>query len=228
MTTMRKKMRFEQEQTAKNYEAYYETKYKRADQLEKKLLAKLFSKFPDSKNALEVGCGNAHFTRWAESILGSECYGVDTSKAMLREAKKTWLSGNLIQSDGCQLPFKEKSVDIVFFMTSLEYMADSSAAIREAARVAKKGIIFGLMNKSSLSTSRKRIQAVIQKNSFYQKAKFYSLSGIKKILDNELQGKYVVSYTSTTVFPKVFGDLESWRFPFGAFLGIAVKLRDNS
>ena len=147
-----------------------------ADLIEKKLLTKLFSKFPDARNVLEVGCGTAHFTRWMDSNLGLESFGVDTSKAMLSEAKKRWLGGALLQSDGCRLPFKDKSVDIVFFMTSLEFMPDSATAIKEAARVANKGIIFGLMNKNSPATLRKRIQAAIQKNSFYEKAKFYSYS----------------------------------------------------
>ena len=51
------KTHFEQEQTAKKYEAYYDTKYKRADQLEKKLLAELLAQFPHVKSIVEVGCG---------------------------------------------------------------------------------------------------------------------------------------------------------------------------
>jgi ubiquinone/menaquinone biosynthesis C-methylase UbiE len=226
MTKMGSKSRYDQQQTAQHYEEYYETKYKRADLLEKKLLPKLFSEFPGARNALEVGCGTAHFARWVESALGLECFGVDSSKAMLGEAKKRWPGGNLLQSNGCQMPFKDKSVDIVFFLTSLEYMPDSASAIREAARIAKKGIIFGLMNKNSSSTLRKRVQALIQKKSFYQKAKFYSYSDIKTILDKELQEKNIISFHSTTVFPSAFGDLESSRFQFGAFLGLAVTLRD--
>lgn len=225
---MATKSRFEEDLTAKTYEAYYDTKYKRADQLEKNLLTKLFSTFPDSKNALEVGCGTSHFTRWVESKLGLECYGVDTSKAMLSEAKKKWRAGNLIQSDGHHLPLKDKSFDVVFFITSLEYMPSSAKAVKEAARIAKQGIILGLMNKNNLSTFRKKVSGASNKGSFYQRTKFYSYSDIKKILGTELQGKYAVNFHSTTVFPRIFGDLESSSFPFGAFLGIAVKLSDTN
>ena len=41
------------------------------------------------------------------------------------------------------------------FITSLEFMPDAKLAIKEAARVAEKGLIFGLMNKNSPSTIRK-------------------------------------------------------------------------
>ncbi len=47
------------------------------------------------------------------------------------------------------------------------------------------------------------------------------------MLNKTLPGKYVISFWSTTVFPRVLGDLESSVFPFGAFIGIAIELRDT-
>jgi len=125
------------------------------------------------------------------------------------------------------LPFKDKSIDIVTYITSFEFMPDAAIALEEATRVAKKGIIMGLMNKNSIATVRKRSQSIMGKNSFYEKAHFYSIFDIKKILDKSFSGKYAIAFWSTTVFPRVFGDLESSLFPFGAFLGIAIELRDN-
>ena len=151
MTNMVNDSRYQQKQIANEYESYYETKYKRADQLEKHLLSKLISQFKDAENLLEVGCGTAHFTRWIDSQ-GLVCYGVDASSQMLHEAKKVWTNGRLLQSEGSRLPFKDKSMDIVMYVTSLEYMPDISAAFLEAFRVAKKGIILGLLNKNSPST----------------------------------------------------------------------------
>ncbi len=106
-------------------------------------------------------------------------------------------------------------------------MPDATTTFLEASRVAKKGVIVGLMNKNSPETIRKRLQAITNKNSFYKEAHFYSISNIKKTLNKTLQGKYAIPFWSTTVFPRVFGDLESSRFPFGAFLGIAIELRDT-
>ncbi len=219
-------MDFEQEQTAKHYEEYYETKYKRADQLEKKLLTQLFSKFSDVKNVLEVGCGTGHFTRWMDS-LDLESIGVDKSKSMLEEAKGRWSQGTLLQTEGSRLPFKDKSFDVVAFITSLEFMPNATLAINEAARVGKRGIILGLMNKNSTSTLKKRIQVTTKNNSFYQQAKFYSISDIKNLIE-KTPGKLEITFWASTVFSKPFNKMESSRFPFGAFLGIAIKLRDNS
>ncbi len=218
--------RFEQEQTVKNYEAYYETKYKRADILEKRLLTKLFSNFSQVKTVLEIGCGTGHFIRWIESTLGFKCYGVDVSKGMLADAKKRWSNSSLLQSEGAQLPFIDKSFDVVVFVTSLEFMPDAAVAIKEAARVAEKGLIFGLMNKNSPSTLKKRLQSRIQKASFYREAKFYSISDIEEMLDEVFSKRYIIGFWSTTVFPKGLRSLESSRLPFGDFLGITVMLRD--
>jgi len=216
-----------QQRTAQEYEAYYETKYRRADSLEKKLLTQLFAQFPGSRSALEVGCGTGHFTRWIESALGLECVGVDTSKAMLKEAKKRWSQGDLLQGEGTRLPLTDKSVDIVVFVTSLEFIPDASGALKEAARVAKQGIALGLMNKDSPSTLRKGLQAATRKSSFYRQAKFYSISDIKKMLEKALPEEFKIEFWNTTVFPKAFGSWESSLFPFGAFLGVAIKLEVN-
>lgn len=226
MRRMNKNSQYQQEQTAKEYEAYYETKYKRADLLEKRLLTKLLGQFKDAKTLLEVGCGTAHFTRWI-GFTGIESYGVDTSSSMLKEAKKMWIPSRLLQSEGSHLPFKDKSIDLVIYITSLEYMPNAATAFLEAARVAKKGIIVGLMNRNSPASLRKRFQALTNKNSLYKNAHFYSISNIKKMLNKTFLGKYSISFWSTTAFPRVLGDWESSAFPFGAFLGIAIELGDT-
>ena len=226
MSKMNDDSRYQQQQTAIEYEKYFETKYKRADLLEKRLLIKLLGQFKNATNLLEIGCGTGHFTRWMDAT-GLECYGVDVSIPMLKEAKKLWINGRLLQGEGSRLPFKDKSVDIVTYITSFEFMPDAAIALEEAARVAKKGVIMGLMNKNSTATLRKGGLSIAGKNTFYGKAHFYSIFDIKKLLDKSFLGKYAITFWSTTVFPRVFGDLESSFFPFGAFLGIALKLRDN-
>ena len=226
MSRMKDEFKFQQIKTAKEYEEYYETKYKRADSLERRLLTKLLGKFKNATNLLEIGCGTGHFTRWMDGT-ELECYGVDISISMLKEAKKLWINGCLLQGEGSRLPFKDKSVDIVAYVTSFEFMPDAATALEEAVRVAKKGVILGLMNKNSTATMRKKSRSIMSKNLFYEKAHFYSINDIKKTLDKSFSGNHAITFWSTTVFPRVFGDLESSLFPFGAFLGIAIELRDN-
>ncbi len=225
MTKLTNNSIFSKEKTAKEYEKYYQTKYKKADLAEKKLLMKLLSYYT-AERILEVGCGTGHFMRWFESI-GLESIGIDNSKFMLNEAKRIWSQGCFLQSESEHLPFKEKSVDVAIYITSLEFMPNVSAAFVEASRIAREGIIIGLMNKYSVATLEKKFKALTSKNSFYKKATFYSISDINKILNKTFHEKFAVSYWSTTVFPRIFGELDSSRFPFGTFLGIAVKFGDN-
>jgi ubiquinone/menaquinone biosynthesis C-methylase UbiE len=225
MSKMQEEPWYLQEQIVKNYEAYYQGKYKRADILEKKLLKRLLEQFGDTQKLLEIGCGTGHFTRWMES-LGLECYGLDLSPLMLREAKRFWAKGQLMQGQSGYLPFKSGSFDVVAFIACLEYMPSIAAAFREAARVARKGMIIGLMNKWSLPTIRRRLQVRRGKNPYYTNAKFYSIREIKRTLGETFHDRYALAYWTTTVFPKVFGHMESAHFPFGSFVGIAVKLCD--
>jgi ubiquinone/menaquinone biosynthesis C-methylase UbiE len=226
MIEMRKEAWYFQEETVKNYECFYQAKYKRADRLEKKLLTKLLDTLGHAEKLLEIGCGTGHFTRWLDSM-GLECYGLDLSHLMLKEAKKLWANGSLLRGESSHLPFKDKSFDVVAFITCLEYMPNIAKVVNEAARVSRKGIIIGLMNKWSIPTMRRIIQIKMGKNPYYKNVKFYSIFGIKHVLEEALHDRYTICFWSTAVFPKIFGDRESALLPFGAFLGIAVKLGEN-
>jgi len=226
MVEMQKEAWYFQEDTVKNYEHFYQTKYKRADRLEKKLLTKLLDTLGHSERLLEIGCGTGHFTRWLDSK-GLECYGLDLSHLMLREAKKLWPNGSLLQGESNHLPFKDKSFDVVAFIACLEYMPNIAKVVKEATRVSRKGIIIGLMNKWSLPTMRRTIQIKMGKNPYYKNVRFYSIFNIKHILKEALHDRYTICFWSTAVFPKIFDDTESALLPFGAFLGIAVKLGEK-
>jgi ubiquinone/menaquinone biosynthesis C-methylase UbiE len=220
---MQEKPWYLQEQAVRGYEAYYSTKYKRADVLEKRLLKRLLDQFDGIERLLEVGCGTSHFTRWMDS-LGVECYGLDISRLMLKEAKRLWAGGRLLQGESCHLPFSSKSFDVVTCVACLEYMPDIVGVFAEACRVARKGIIVGLMNRWSLPTVRRMFQIRIGRNPYYRNAKFYSILDMKRILHETFSKRCSVVYWSTTVFPRAFRDMSSAFFPFGSFLGIAVKL----
>ena len=119
---------FNDEVLAKGYEDWYEGRGRRADLLEKGLLARLLSDFPEAKTVLEVGCGTGHFTRWfAEQ--GFHVVGLDNSEAMLAEARKrnrvSYIAGNALA-----LPFDDRSFDVVVFIATLEFVADPASTSR--------------------------------------------------------------------------------------------------
>jgi len=204
-----------------NYEEFYETKYKKVVELEKEVLGKALHSLGEVKSLLEVGCGTSYFTRWFEKTFNIYAVGLDISPLMLGEAKKRW-RGDLVQGESHYLPFRDGAFDAIAFITCMEYMPRLEEVIREASRVAKKGLIIGLMNRWSLPTLRRLIQIALGKNPYYTNTTFYSILGIKKKLKNALKDKFKIVYWDTTGFPKIFGDLKSKKFPFGAFLCLGV------
>lgn len=213
------------EEITSTYETWYEGKYKRADVQEKAILRKGIDWIGDVRSLFEVGCGTAHFTRYFEE-LGIHAYGADLSPFMLKEAKKLWRSGKLARATSAFLPVGEKAVDVVAFITCFEYMPDPVHVIQEASRVARKGILFGLMNSWSLPTMRRRIQIAFGKNPFYKGAHFYSLPEIKETIRQALGRESCQIFQRSTVFPRPLPSNES-RLPFGAFLCVSIRFNQQ-
>jgi ubiquinone/menaquinone biosynthesis C-methylase UbiE len=213
-----------QDNVVKSYESWYEGKGKRADTLEKQLLKELVDYIGEIETMLEVGVGTAHFTRWFESY-GIRSVGLDFSPIMLKEAKKLW-KGDLVRGDSHYLPFREKTFDLVTFITCMEYMRSPTDVLKEASRVSMSGILLGLMNKWSLPTIRRKIQVMLGRNPFYSNARFYSILDARDFLRRALGRINYRMKWSTTVYPRIMFIRRS-RFPFGAFLGIAVKFSSS-
>ncbi len=211
---------------AKVYESFYEGKYKEADIQEKNLLKFLLDQIDGVNEILEVGCGTGHFTRWLNS-LGYKVVGVDISPVMLEVAKQLWNEGRFINARAEFLPFKDKSFDVVLYVACLEYMPDLVKVFKEAERVARRGIVMGLMNRWSLPTIRRVIQVKLGKNPYYYNARFYSLPMIKKKLKRAFEDRnYEFLDWRCAVFPKVFGIKKLVKFPLGgSFLGFGVKFK---
>ncbi len=209
------------EEITSTYESWYEGKYKRADIQEKAVLKKGIDWIGDVDTILEVGCGTAHFTRWFGEM-GIKAYGVDLSPFMLKEAKRLWRSDTLIRAASPCLPLKENSVDAVGFIACFEYMPWPVDVIHEAARVARKGIFFGLMNSWSIPTIRRRIQIALGKNPYYKNAHFYSLPEIERLIE-KTTAKGASVFQRSTVFPRPL-PVEESRLPFGAFLCVSLRL----
>jgi ubiquinone/menaquinone biosynthesis C-methylase UbiE len=204
----------------KSYESWYEGKGKRADLLEKQLLKELVDYVGGVGTMLEVGVGTAHFARWFESF-GIQCVGLDLSPLMLKEAKKIW-NGNLIRGDAHHLPFREKTFDLVAFITCMEYMRNPIDVLKEASSVSRNGILWGIMNKWSLPTLRRMLQVMLGRNPFFSNARFFSITDAKNIAGKALKRIDYSMKWSTTVYPRILPVKES-RLPFGAFLGVAAR-----
>lgn len=205
------------------YEQWYEGRYKRAEIWQKKVMGRLVQSDGRVQTLLEFGCGTGRFTRWWKEI-GVNATGGDISPLMLGQAVNLF-EGDLVNADAHYMPFKDHTFHALAFITTFEYYRDPVAVVREAARVAKHGIAFGMMNRNSTKFFRRRIQQAFGKNPFYITAHFYTPATLIAIIEDALQGRsYEISW-SCTGLPK-WMPVQQWSLPFGDFFGLYVKLKD--
>ncbi len=145
------------EQAAKRYEDWYETRAgRRASRAERQLLGALLAPFAAARSALEVGCGTGHFTGWLAQR-GLRVIGLDRSLGMLAEMRRRRPACAAVQADAHALPLPDRSVDLVVFVTSLEFLGDPRAALGEAVRVARQGVIAVALNRFSAGALSRRV-----------------------------------------------------------------------
>lgn len=109
------------------------------------------------------------------------------------------------------------------FITTFEYYKDPVKVIREAARVGRHGIVFGMMNRNSPKVARRRVQQAFGKNPFYVTATFYTPKHLIEVIREALAGREYSIEWSCTGLPKWF-PLQQWSVPYGDFFGLYVKL----
>ncbi len=207
---------FEDRGVALRYERWYETAGQTADVREKKLLARLLRTFPAARSILEIGCGTGHFTRWF-SAQGYGVVGIDASPAMLVEAKRRDTIPYIL-GDAHHLPFDDQCFDIVSFVTTLEFLADPERALREALRVARRGLLLGVLNRHSLFTRRYRRTH----KASWQGVRFFTPRELSRLLQIAAEGCDLRLLWRTTLWPFPWlGDLP---LPWGGFIGMAAHV----
>jgi ubiquinone/menaquinone biosynthesis C-methylase UbiE len=212
------------ESEAHAYEAWFKTSEgRRADAQEKALLGRLLAGFGPPGTLLEVGCGTGHFLR-RFGELGWDTGGVDISRPMLDEARRSpeRPAGGLLLSDGAALPFAAGSWDVVAVITMLEFVPDPSRVLREALRVARRGVLLGVLNRWSWLALQRRIQSWFGPTP-YDAARFFSAAEIRRLLADTAEsaagGWRLQVETGSALGPRGWPVL-------GAFLGArAIKVR---
>jgi ubiquinone/menaquinone biosynthesis C-methylase UbiE len=204
------------------YELWYEGRYKRAEVWQKKIVGNLIKGDERVKTLLEFGCGTTRFTRWWHEI-GIDACGGDLSPFMLAQGRQLF-KGDLVLADSHFMPFKDNTFDTVAFITTFEYYRDPVQVVREAARVGKHSIVFGMMNRNSPKIIRRRVQQFFGKNPFYVTATFYTPAMLTAIIDKALQGRdYTIDWNCTGL-PKWF-PFQEWKQPYGDFFGFHVQFK---
>jgi ubiquinone/menaquinone biosynthesis C-methylase UbiE len=200
---------------------------------ESRLLQRLISTWPRRKQRLlDVGCGAGHFSHmfWE---WGFDVSGIDPSPAMLRLARKC-MGGRVDLRVGVaeRLPYDDNEFDFVSLITMLEFSNEPEMAIAEAARVARKGMVIGFLNKHSLYylthvRSRKTV-----KDSMWTGSSWFSWWEMQRLITAAIGKQWMLA---RSVLP---GPVWTWRRlppfkqacgillpPFvGTFVGVRVDL----
>jgi len=211
------------EDVAAHYEGWYETpEGRRADELEKAVLGWLLQAFPRPDSVLEIGCGTAHFTRWL-SERGLAAVGLDLSAAMLAQAQV--LDGiPLVHGDARRLPFADGAFDLTALVTTLEFLERPRAALTEALRVARCGVVLGVLNRRSLLGLRRRLAGLFRPT-VYDAARFYGVGELRRLL-RSVAGETGNIVWQTTLFPRCWPWPQA-RLPWGGVIGMALIVSDR-
>jgi ubiquinone/menaquinone biosynthesis C-methylase UbiE len=136
--------------TPAQYDAWYETPRGRWIGETEFHLLRAGIKLPVGASVLDVGCGTGYFTR-ALARSGFAVTGLDPDASMIRYARgHTGLHERYLTGDARCLPFADACFDAAVAITSFCFIADPLRALSELARVARRRIVLGLLNRHSL------------------------------------------------------------------------------
>lgn len=209
---------------AERYDAWYESGSGKKHALaEQAMLARLLpAASPAGRTLLEVGCGTGHFSRWFGGR-GFDVVGLDLAAEMLAVAAERGGGPRYVRGSALALPFADRSFDLVAFVTSLEFVSDREAALREAARVARRGLLLGALNVLSPLGLRRKALA-LRGRSVYAGAYFPTPWGLAGLVRRALPGQVVgLRWQAAPRHPaSVLA-----RLPFGPFIAMRVDLRPD-
>jgi len=139
---------------------------------------------------------------------------------------RLWAASQLIDerelSDAHALPFADRSHDVTVLITTLEFVADPARALAEAVRVAREGIVLGVLNRWSLLAVRRRASG----KAMWRCARFFGpreLALLARRAGGSRAGKIV---WRTALWP--IPGRRDLPLPWGGFIGLAMQLQGES
>jgi len=136
--------------TPAEYDAWYRTPRGRwIGETEYRLLREMLAPAPCA-SVLDVGCGSGYFTRHLAAD-GFAVTGMDVSPEAIRYAQSQAVAGErYLVGDARRLPFPDRHFDSCIAITSLCFIRKQEQALAEMARVTRRRIALGLLNRHSL------------------------------------------------------------------------------
>lgn len=188
-------MKYDFNQSAYDYDKWYETELgAKIDVYEKKLFLKFLKKL-DHPEILEIGAGTGHWTQLM-SQHGFKVTGIDVADKMLAIARSKHISNATFkQIDVHHLPYSDESIENVVMVATLEFVDDQQQVLNEIYRVLKRGgkLLVGALNKDSSISVYKAHKTLLKD------ACFHSFESFKLLLTQF--GEPMVE--GTALFPDV-------------------------
>lgn len=147
---------------------------------EEHLLQGCIAHWPRRKQRLlDIGCGTGVFLEFLWSC-GFDLTAVDSSPDMLTHARERM--GERVEfhvAKAEHLPFDDREFDYATIMTVLEFVDDPARVLREAARVARKGLLVTFLNRQSVYGLRTRLS---RRDSILKRAHWFSWLEMRALL----------------------------------------------
>ena len=136
---------------AEEYDSWYRTPRGRwIGELEYGLVRRLLRPRPQ-ESVLDIGCGTGYFTRRFARDQDGAVIGVDPDGDAVEYARQhTAARETYVVGRGEALPFPSRSFDLCVSITAMCFLQDQVTFLREMARVAKRCVAVGLLNRHSL------------------------------------------------------------------------------
>lgn len=183
------------------------------------------------ERVLDIGCGEGNHLLLFNK-LGLSINGLDPSPYLLDRARERLGHRCTLKKGTAEdLPFSDNEFDLAVMINTLEFVDDPVEALKEAGRVARRGVFIGVMNHFSWFWFCQKIQGLF-KETLFSRARFYNLWELKTYMQQAF-GDVPVTWHCVRICPslldstkKSMKDSEKLRHcPFGLFLGISVTMR---
>jgi SAM-dependent methyltransferase len=182
------------------------------------------------ERVLDIGCGDGNHLMLF-SRLGLQTAGIDASPYMVGRAKDRLGNRTPVKLGRAEdLPFDDNEFDLAVLINTLEFLDEPLGALREAARVARRKVFVGVMNRLSWHCLSARINGLFRE-SLFDHVRFYDpweLLSYARMAFGQAPMSWVCARKRAGMVEKIGGPLSDiWNArhcPFGIFLSLCVSL----